>query len=72
VARPNHKGNPLAEIVNLRIARKRAKRLEAEQEAAANRLAHGRSKSERTETRVSRDKDHRRLDQHRITTGDGQ
>ena len=62
----------MAEIVNLRIARKRAKRLEAEQEAATSRLLHGRSKSERTQTRVNRDKEHRRLDQHRIITGEGQ
>jgi hypothetical protein len=62
----------MADIVNLRLARKRAKRLEAEQTAAANRLVHGRSKSDRTQARVNRDKDERRLDQHRVTTGDGQ
>jgi predicted DNA-binding ribbon-helix-helix protein len=37
----------MGDIVNLRTARKQAKRLEAEQKAAANRLAHGRSKAER-------------------------
>ncbi len=36
----------MAPIVNLRTARKRAKRLKAEQDAAANRLAYGRSKIE--------------------------
>ena len=38
----------MGQIVNLRTARKRAKRRQAEQEAARNRLAHGRPKAERT------------------------
>jgi hypothetical protein len=59
-------------IVNLRTERKRAKRLKAEQRAAANRLAHGRSKAERNLERVRSDKDRTSLDQHRIETGDGQ
>ncbi len=62
----------MATIVNLRIERKRAKRLKDEQEAAANRLAHGRPKSGQNLERAQRDKDHRSLDQHRIETGDGQ
>jgi hypothetical protein len=62
----------MATIVNLRIERKRAKRLKAEQDAAANRLAHGRPKAGRNLDRARRDKDHRSLDQHRIETGDGQ
>ena len=37
----------MAEIVNLRIARKRAARSNAERSAAEQRLAHGASKSER-------------------------
>ena len=59
-------------IVNLRTERKRAKRRNAEQKAAANRLAHGRSKAEQNLERVRSDKDRRSLDQHRIETGDGQ
>jgi hypothetical protein len=62
----------MSHVVNLRTARKRAKRRQAEQTAATNRLAHGRSKSERTQTRTSSDKAQRSLDQHRIETGDRQ
>ncbi|MGC1780225.1 MAG: DUF4169 family protein [Xanthobacteraceae bacterium] len=59
-------------VVNLRGARKRAKRLKAEQDAAANRLTYGRSKAVRNLERASRDKDRKGLDHHRIETGDGQ
>jgi hypothetical protein len=59
-------------IVNLRTERKRAKRRNAEQKAAANRLAHGRSKAEQNLERVRSDKDRSSLDHHRIETGDGQ
>ncbi|HEX4041401.1 MAG TPA: DUF4169 family protein [Xanthobacteraceae bacterium] len=62
----------MAPIVNLRSARKRAKRLKAEQDAAANRLAYGRPKAAQNLERVSRDKAQKGLDQHRIETGDGQ
>jgi uncharacterized protein DUF4169 len=57
-------------VINLRIVRKRAKRRQAEQEAAASRLAHGRSKEERNLERVRSDKEAMRLDQHRIESGD--
>ncbi len=59
-------------FVNLRSERKRAKRRDAEQKAAANRLAHGRAKAEQNLERLRSDKDRRSLDQHRIETGDGQ
>jgi Domain of unknown function (DUF4169) len=62
----------MATVVNLRNARKRAKRLKAEQKAAANRLAHGRPKAGQNLERARRDKERRSLDQHRIETGDGQ
>jgi hypothetical protein len=62
----------LTTIVNLRTARKRAKRRQAEQEAAANRLVHGRPKTGQNLERARRDKECRSLDQHRIETGDGQ
>lgn len=62
----------MSDVVNLRTARKRAKRLKAEQSAAANRLAHGRTKTERTLTRVRNDQVQGSLDQHRIATGDRQ
>jgi hypothetical protein len=61
----------MGNLVNLRTARKRAKRRQAEQQAAANRLVHGRSKSERALTRSQSDKADRSLDQHRIESGDG-
>lgn len=60
----------MASVINLRIARKRAKRRKAEQEAVANRLAHGRSKGDRNLERVRSDKESVRLDQHRIESGD--
>jgi hypothetical protein len=62
----------MADLVNLRTARKRAQRLEAERQAEANRLAHGRTKAERTLTRSRNDKADRSLDHHRIETGDRQ
>ena len=62
----------MGHIVNLRTARKQAKRRQAEQEAASRRLAHGRSKAERTLERSKSDKAQKNLDQHRIETGGGQ
>ena len=62
----------MGHIVNLRTARKQAKRRQAEQEAACRRLAHGRSKAERTLERSKSDKAQRSLDQHWIEKGGGQ
>jgi hypothetical protein len=62
----------MGDVVNLRNARKRQKRRESEQVAAANRLAHGRTKIERTKTGLASDKAQRDLDQHRVERGDGQ
>ena len=62
----------MGDLVNLRTARKRAKRRQAEQDAASNRLVHGRSKAEQTLTRSQSDKARKDLDRHRIDTGDGQ
>jgi hypothetical protein len=62
----------MTQVINLRTARKQAKRRKAEQEAAANRLAHGRSKIDRNLDRVRSDKEAMRLDQHRIESGDGE
>jgi hypothetical protein len=58
-------------IVNLRAERKRAKRRQAEQIAASNRLAHGRSKMKQNLERSRSDKARSGLDQHRIERGDG-
>ncbi|HMG80190.1 MAG TPA: DUF4169 family protein [Xanthobacteraceae bacterium] len=62
----------MGDVVNLRTARKRAKRREAEQTAAANRLVHGQTKADRTTTRSRNDKAQRSLDLHRVETGEGQ
>jgi len=58
-------------LVNLRIARKRARRRADDQRADANRLAHGRPNHQRKledarQTKASRDLDGRRIDR-----GDG-
>jgi hypothetical protein len=82
-SRPNRgQGGPLQQhlvtaelhmghIVNLRTARKQAKRRRAEQEAARNRLVRGRSKSERSLQGAQSDKARKDLEQHRIERGDG-
>ena len=60
----------MGEILNLRRARKAAEREREQTLAAANRLKHGRSRSER-ELETSRDaKALRDLERHRIETGD--
>jgi hypothetical protein len=69
-------GNPaercpvMAEILNLRTIRKRAKRQQDAERAATNRLAFGRSKANRALASARDDKADRILDQHRIETGD--
>jgi hypothetical protein len=60
----------MAEIFNLRIARKRTARSKAERHAAERRLAHGASKSERVHAATDREKARRTLDLHQIETGD--
>jgi DNA-binding helix-hairpin-helix protein with protein kinase domain len=60
----------MAEIVNLRIARKRAARNKAETQAAEQRRAHGIAKSERNRAAAERDKARDTLDQHRIEPKD--
>jgi hypothetical protein len=61
----------MAELVNLRGARKRAKRQHDDQHAHANRLAHGQPKHLRTLEGAQQVKASRDLDQHRIEKGDG-
>lgn len=56
----------MATLVNLRTARKQAKRRLAEEEAARNRFVHGRPKADKALARSQRDKSERSLDQHRI------
>lgn len=62
----------MGDLVNLRIARKQAKRRQAAARAASNRLGHGRSKAQRTIEQSRSIKARKELDQHRIETGDGQ
>lgn len=61
----------MAELVNLRTARKRAKRREDDQRAHVNRLAHGQPNHQRKLEEVQQAKASRDLDQHRIDIGDG-
>jgi Domain of unknown function (DUF4169) len=60
----------MGDIVNLRMARKQAKRDRDERRAEQNRLTHGRPKAERRLTDARNDKAQRDLDRHRIGTGD--
>lgn len=62
----------MAELINLRMARKRAKQRQDEARAHANRLAHGQSKRRRELDAAQQAKASRDLDQHRIDKGDGQ
>lgn len=55
----------MAEIVNLRRARKQKARAAAETEAAANRLTHGRTKAERKLTEAEQKAADRKLDGHK-------
>jgi hypothetical protein len=57
-----------AEIVNLRLARKRARRGKSEADAAAQRVAHGTPKALRVGIEARRDKAARDLDAHRRDT----
>jgi hypothetical protein len=61
----------MAELVNLRTARKRAKRQEDDQRASANRLAHGQPKHVRKLEAEKQTKANRDLEAHRIDIGDG-
>lgn len=60
----------MAEIINLRIARKRADRERSQERAAAQRAAHGVSKAERRLAAATNEKNSRALDGHRIETGE--
>jgi hypothetical protein len=60
----------MAEIVNLRIARKRADRQRSDERAAAARVTHGMSKTERRLAKANKEKIRRDLDEHRIQTGE--
>jgi hypothetical protein len=61
----------MVEIVNLRRARKAKAKTEAETQAAANRVAFGRSKAERQATNAEQALEAQRLDGHRRDPADG-
>ena len=61
----------MAELVNLRNARKRAERRQDDQRADTNRLAHGQPKHRRKLDAAQQAKASRDLDLHRIDKGDG-
>lgn len=61
----------MAELVNLRTARKRAKQRQDDQQAEANRLAHGQTKHVRKLEQAQKTKASHDLDRHRIEPGDG-
>jgi len=60
----------MAEIVNLRTARKQAKRRREEKRAAEARVSHGMSKADRALAQTEKEKFCRELDEHRIETGE--
>jgi hypothetical protein len=61
----------MAELVNLRAARKRAKKRQDDLRADANRLAHGQPQHRRKLEAAQQAKASRDLDRHRIDKGDG-
>lgn len=55
-----------ADIVNLRLARKRRARADASKQAELNRAAHGISKAEHDRAKAKTDRETRHLDGHRL------
>lgn len=62
----------MGEVVNLRRARKDRARADADRKADANRIAFGRTKSEKSLTQAERDIAERRIDGHRLDRPDEQ
>ena len=56
----------MGQVVNLRTARKRARRLKAAEQAQQNRVTHGRSKADATLASARTAKAERDLDAHRL------
>jgi hypothetical protein len=63
-------GSSMGEIVNLRKFRKQTKKLQDTERAAANRHAHGQSKSERDLNKLRTERLHKHLDWHKIESGE--
>lgn len=64
-------GNGMAELINLRMARKRARQRQDDTRAQASRLAHGQPKGQRKFEAARREKANHDLDLQRIEKGDG-
>jgi Domain of unknown function (DUF4169) len=62
----------MAELINLRTARKRHARQRDDIRAEANRLAHGQSRASRQRQAAERAEAEKTLDRHRIERGDKQ
>jgi len=60
----------MGQVVNLRLRRKHAKRQQAVENAAENRLKHGRSKAERAAGAIQSAKARRQIEGHRLDAGD--
>ncbi|GMM60476.1 DUF4169 family protein [Novosphingobium pituita] len=56
----------MAQVINLRMARKARARREAEVQAATNRALHGRTKAEKAAQTAARDKAERHVEGHRL------
>jgi len=54
-----------ADIVNLRLVRKRKARADEAQRAAQNRSMHGRTKAEKAKSRLEAEADAKRLEAHK-------
>lgn len=59
----------MADIVNLRTARKHRARAEQERTAEQNRVLHGRSKAERERDRLAAEKAENFIEGHRLDPG---
>jgi hypothetical protein len=66
LAQAEIRGVFMAEIINLRQARKARARTQAEDRAAQNRITHGRAKADRLATAARNDQDARRLAAHQL------
>jgi len=64
-------GPKMGELISLRKARKDAKRQADAERAAANRLAHGRPKAQRTLEMKRAEQSFRTFEAHKIDTGEG-
>lgn len=61
----------MAELINLRLARKRAQRRKDERQADNNRLVHGEPKTLREGRRLEDERSDRAIDAHRREREDG-